>query len=220
MASRKISSPRKTAAEGKAPTPRKATAAKAAPARTKAAASGAKATRAAPARKTAATGKTASPRTKAAGPRAKAIAPRAKAAAPRTKTAAPRTKKLQVAEEAVETLEAPAAALAAARIAADAALDKKAENVVILDVAGLTGYADCFVIATGTSDRQVSAIADSIEEKMKKAGHRPIGVEGHGLGHWVLLDFGDVVAHVFYEEARALYDVEGLWADARRIPVE
>ncbi|HEY0840469.1 MAG TPA: ribosome silencing factor [Vulgatibacter sp.] len=203
MASRKISSPRKPAGEAKAPTPRKATAAKAAPARKKAAASGTEAKRAAPARKTATAAKT------------KAAAPR-----PKTKAAAPRSKKVQVVEEVPETLEAPAAALAAARIAADAALDKKAEDVVILDVAGLTGYADCFVIATGTSDRQVSAIADSIEEKMKKAGHRPIGVEGHGLGHWVLLDFGDVVAHVFYEEARALYDVEGLWADARRVPVE
>jgi len=108
----------------------------------------------------------------------------------------------------------------AAQIAAKAALDKKAENVVILDVRGLTSYADYFVVASGTSDRQVSAIADAIEEQMKKAGHRTIGVEGYTRGHWVLLDFGDVVAHVFYEEARAFYDIEGLWADARRIPME
>ncbi len=107
-----------------------------------------------------------------------------------------------------------------AKIAANAALDKKAENVVILDVRGLTSYADYFVVASGSSDRQVTAIADSVEEKMKKSGHRTIGVEGYTRGHWVLLDFGDVVAHVFYEEARAFYDIEGLWADARRIPME
>lgn len=116
--------------------------------------------------------------------------------------------------------EAVGAGLAAARIAAAAALDKKAEDVVILDVRELAGYTDYFVVASGTSDRQVSAIADSIEEKMKKAGHRPIGMEGYSKGHWVLIDFGDVVAHVFYDEARAFYDIEGLWADARRMPLE
>lgn len=112
------------------------------------------------------------------------------------------------------------AGLAAARIAAEAALGKKAEEVMILDVRGLTTYADYFVLATGTSDRQVMAIADSIEETMKKAGHRPIGTEGYTQGHWVLIDFGDVVAHVFYEDTRNLYDIEGLWADAPRIFVE
>lgn len=110
-------------------------------------------------------------------------------------------------------------ALAAARIAADAALAKKGEHVVILDVRGLTTYADYFVIATGTSDRQVGAIADAIDEAMRKAGHKPIGVEGYTQGHWVLLDYGDVVAHVFYEETRMFYDIEGLWADARKIEV-
>lgn len=111
------------------------------------------------------------------------------------------------------------AALAAARIAADAALDKKAEDVVILDVGGLSSYADCFVIASGTSDRQVAAIAESVEEQMKKAGHRPIGVEGQGVAHWILLDFGDVVVHVFYDEVRSHFDLEGLWSDAKRIQV-
>ena len=203
MASRKTTSPKKTAAPAKAAAPRKPAATRTAATKSVKAAKATTATKAAPRKSPA---------------RAKATTAAKKPAARKT---APRGKKAPVVTEVeVPALEAPAAALAAAKIAAEAALDKKAENVVILDVAGLTGYADCFVIATGTSDRQVSAIADSIEEKMKKAGHRPIGVEGHGLGHWVLLDFGDVVAHVFYEEARALYDVEGLWADARRIPVE
>src|SRR5262249_59436603 len=110
-------------------------------------------------------------------------------------------------------------ALALARKAADAALDKKAENVVILDVRGLTSYADYFVVASGTSDRQVTAIADNVDDVLRKAGHRPNGVEGYTRGHWVLIDFGDVVCHVFYEEARAFYDLEGLWADAARSPV-
>ena len=207
MASRKTTSPKKTAAPAKAATPRK-------PAASRSAAAKSVATK---------TGKASTTTKGAKAPRKTPARAKATTAAkkPAARKTAPRGKKAPVVTEVeVSALEAPAAALAAAKIAAEAALDKKAENVVILDVAGLTGYADCFVIATGTSDRQVSAIADSIEEKMKKAGHRPIGVEGHGLGHWVLLDFGDVVAHVFYEEARALYDVEGLWADARRIPVE
>jgi len=207
LASRKTTSPKKTAAPAKAATPRK-------PAASRSAAAKSVATK---------TGKASTTTKGAKAPRKTPARAKATTAAkkPAARKTAPRGKKAPVVTEVeVSALEAPAAALAAAKIAAEAALDKKAENVVILDVAGLTGYADCFVIATGTSDRQVSAIADSIEEKMKKAGHRPIGVEGHGLGHWVLLDFGDVVAHVFYEEARALYDVEGLWADARRIPVE
>lgn len=112
------------------------------------------------------------------------------------------------------------AGLQAARIAAAAALDKKAEDVVILDVRELAGYTDYFMVASGTSDRQVSAIADAVEEQMKKAGHRTIGIEGYNRGHWVLLDFGDVVAHIFYDEARAFYDIEGLWADAKRTRVE
>lgn len=112
------------------------------------------------------------------------------------------------------------AGLVAAKVAAEAALDKKAEEVMILDVRGLTSYADYFVLASGASNRQVMAIADAIEEKMKQAGNRPLGIEGYNQGHWVLMDFGDVVAHVFYEETRGLYDIEGLWAEAPRIFLE
>lgn len=111
-------------------------------------------------------------------------------------------------------------ALASAKQAAEAALAKKAEEVMILDVRGLTSYADYFVLATGTSDRQVMAIADSLQEEMKKAGHVCLGVEGYERGHWVLIDYGDVVVHVFYEETRDLYDIEGLWAEAPRIFLE
>ncbi|HLV60381.1 MAG TPA: ribosome silencing factor [Fredinandcohnia sp.] len=111
-------------------------------------------------------------------------------------------------------------ALAAARIAAEAALGKKAEEVMILDVRGLTSYADFFVLSTGTSDRQVKAIADAVQEEMKKAGHHCLGVEGYERGLWVLVDYGDVVVHVFYEQTRGLYDIEGLWAEAPRIFLE
>ncbi len=111
-------------------------------------------------------------------------------------------------------------AYANAHAAAEAALSKKAEKVVILDVRGLTSYADFFVVASGSSDRQVSAIADAIEEELKKRGQRPLGVEGYTQGRWVLIDYPDIVCHVFYDEDRAFYDIEGLWADAPRIPVE
>ena len=98
-----------------------------------------------------------------------------------------------------------------------ATLDKKAEGLVVLDVRGLTSIADAFVICSGRSNRQVSAIADHIEQFLKKQGIRPLGVEGKGDGHWVLMDYGNVIIHVFYSETRAFYDLEGLWVDAKPI---
>jgi ribosome-associated protein len=101
--------------------------------------------------------------------------------------------------------------------AAQAALEKKADDVVILDLRGLSGYTDYLVIGAGTSDRQLEAIAEGIEKELKGLGHRLVGSEGQRGGRWVLLDFGDVVVHVFHQEDRAHYDLEGLWADAPRI---
>jgi ribosome-associated protein len=100
-----------------------------------------------------------------------------------------------------------------------AALDKKAVGLEILDVAGRVDYADFLVIMTGRSDRHAQALAQGIEEALKKKGVRPVAVEGLPHGSWVLMDFGDVVVHVFQDEARQLYDIEGLWLDARRLPV-
>ncbi len=100
-----------------------------------------------------------------------------------------------------------------------AALDKKAVGLEILDVAGKVDYADFLVIMTGRSDRHAQALAQSIEEALRKQGVRPVAVEGLPTGTWVLMDFGDVVVHVFQDEARRLYDIEGLWLDARRLPV-
>ncbi|HET9452366.1 MAG TPA: ribosome silencing factor [Aggregicoccus sp.] len=108
-------------------------------------------------------------------------------------------------------------AQALARQIAQLVLDKKAKDVLILDVRGMTSYADYFVIASGESDRQVSAMADNVLSEMKKAENlRPIGHEGTETGQWVLIDYGEVVVHLFYEEVRAFYDLEGLWADAAR----
>lgn len=100
-----------------------------------------------------------------------------------------------------------------------AALDKKAVGIEILDVAGKVDYADFLVIMTGRSDRHAQALAQGIEEALKSKGVRPMAVEGLPHGSWVLIDFGDVVVHVFQDETRQLYDIEGLWLDARRLPV-
>lgn len=96
-------------------------------------------------------------------------------------------------------------------------LGKKAADVVALDVRDLTSYTDVFIICSGRSNRQVSAIAQFIQADLKKQKIKPVSVEGIKEGHWVLLDYGQVIIHVFHESARDFYDLEGLWADARRL---
>ena len=109
-------------------------------------------------------------------------------------------------------------AKALADIIADAAAEKKARDLVFLDVAELVGYTDIFVLCTARNARQVRAIADAVRAVMK-ADHQllPIGVEGMESGRWVLVDFDDVVLHIFDEASRAFYDLEGLWEDAPRL---
>lgn len=102
---------------------------------------------------------------------------------------------------------------------AAAGLDKKAIGVEILDVTGKVDYADFLVVMTGRSDRHVNAIALGLEEAMKKKNRAPLSVEGLSAATWVLMDFDDVIVHVFQEETRAIYDIEGLWIDAGRVPV-
>ena len=104
-----------------------------------------------------------------------------------------------------------------AELAGRAALEKKADDVVLLDLSGVSGYADFLVVASGTNERQLEAIADGVEESLRKSGRRLVGSEGNKSSRWQLLDFGDVVVHVFHEEERGHYDLEGLWADAPRI---
>ena len=98
-----------------------------------------------------------------------------------------------------------------------AALGKKAMNLVALDVRDLTSFADVFIICSGRSNRQVNAIAEHIQVDLKKHKIKPLSVEGMGDGHWVLLDYGHVIIHIFYDPVREFYDLEGLWVDARRI---
>lgn len=98
-----------------------------------------------------------------------------------------------------------------------AVLEKKAADIVALDVRGLTSVADFFIVCSGRSNRQVAAIAGSVERYLKKKGIKPLSVEGKNEGLWVLLDYGDVIIHVFYETVRKFYDLEGLWSDAKRI---
>ena len=98
-----------------------------------------------------------------------------------------------------------------------AALGRKALGLVVLDVRNLTSVADVFIICSGSSNRQVTAIAEFIQTELKKAGKKPLSVEGKKEGHWVLLDYGHVIIHVFYESVRNFYDLEGLWVDAKRI---
>lgn len=93
-------------------------------------------------------------------------------------------------------------------------VDKKALDVVLLDVRGMTSYADWFVLGSGESERQVVATAEYLREKLREEGFRTIGAEGFETGNWVLLDFGEVVVHLFSTEVRAFYDLDGLWADA------
>ena len=99
-----------------------------------------------------------------------------------------------------------------------AVLGRKAIQVVILDVRNLTSVADAFIICSGRSNRQVSAMADFVQRDLKKKGKKPINVEGKKEGHWVLMDYGDVIIHIFYESLRNFYDLEGLWIDAKRLP--
>lgn len=106
-----------------------------------------------------------------------------------------------------------------ALLAAQGGMEKKALGIEIIDVVGKVDYADYLVIMTGTSSRHCVSIAQSVEEVLSKAGHPALSVEGLTQGEWVLLDFFDVVVHVFSDDARQLYDLSGLWLDASRVPV-
>ncbi len=97
------------------------------------------------------------------------------------------------------------------------ALEKKAYDLVLMEVRELTSIADYFIICSGRSDRQVQSIAQGIEEKLGERGVYPLSVEGMGRGQWVLMDFADVIVHIFYQPVREFYDLEGLWGHAPRV---
>lgn len=107
----------------------------------------------------------------------------------------------------------------ALRIAALAS-EKKAKDIKIYDVNGLTLVADAFVIATATSEPQLKAIFNSVKDGMEEIKVKPLRTEGAYSGGWVLVDFGDVILHIFREEPRSFYDLDGMWADAKEIPFD
>lgn len=109
----------------------------------------------------------------------------------------------------------------AALFAVEAALDKKALEPVVIDVSGQSSYADYIVLLSGRSDRHVQTVAGSVEEAFARTyGRKPLGAEGKHDGRWALIDYGDVVVHVFYHPMREFYDLEGLWHDAPRLPLQ
>jgi ribosome-associated protein len=110
--------------------------------------------------------------------------------------------------------------LALAQRAAQIALDNKAQDLVILDLRGVSDMTDFFVIASGTSDTAVRSIGQHVMEEMKKEGSPAYHVEGLEKGRWVLLDFVDFVVHIFHPTLRNFYQLERLWADAEQIPVD
>lgn len=168
---------------------------------------------------------------KAAERPAKASAVKAKSTrAPKTSTSRPahtsasresddgaRLKKTRGAQPSISAATDESRALAIA--IATAAIDKKASGLEVIDVAGRVDYADFLVLMSGRSDRHVAALSSSIEEALRKKGKRALAVEGLPHANWVLMDFGDVVVHVFQDGARSAYDIDTLWMDARRIPV-
>ncbi|HEU4387356.1 MAG TPA: ribosome silencing factor [Blastocatellia bacterium] len=102
-------------------------------------------------------------------------------------------------------------------IAARAASEKKASEIVALDLRKVASFTDYFLLSSGSSSRQVQAIADSVEEQLRAAGRRPLHTEGYGRAEWILLDYGDFVVHTFSVTARRFYDLERLWRDSERV---
>ncbi len=104
-----------------------------------------------------------------------------------------------------------------AKLAARAAAENKGQDIVLLDVSKQTSIFDCFVIATGTSRRQLHAISDEIDHALEALGERRMSTSGYDESRWIVLDYGGLVVHLFDEETRAFYDLEGLWADSPRV---
>jgi ribosome-associated protein len=105
------------------------------------------------------------------------------------------------------------------KIALQAADAKKGLDIVALDITAVAAFTDYFLICSGDSTRQIQAIADEVEQKMAAAGRRPAHVEGYRNAEWILMDYGDLVVHIFSRKARAFYDLERLWRDAKALNV-
>lgn len=152
-------------------------------------------------------------------------APSKKAAAKKATTKRPPAKKAAKrapVKRAAASAKAPAATPGVAPnwlTAARAADSKKATNLRVIDLREITSFADFFLICNGSNQRQIQAIANDIETELKKQGERPTSVEGYGNAEWVLMDYGDLVVHIFSDQARAYYDLDRLWRDGAEVPV-
>ena len=107
-----------------------------------------------------------------------------------------------------------------AKIAYDALDEKKAEDIKVIDITGVTVMADYFIIAHGNSDSQVRALVDNVQEKLYKAGYEMKQLEGYRQGSWILMEFNDVIIHIFDKENRLFYDLERIWKDGKEIDFE
>jgi len=108
----------------------------------------------------------------------------------------------------------------ALKIALNAADDKKAHDLVVLDISEIASFASYFLLCTGDSSRQIQTIADEVEQRLRTFGIRPSHVEGYRNAEWILMDYMDLVVHIFSKNARAYYDLERLWRDAKKLDVE
>ncbi|GGM52871.1 MULTISPECIES: ribosome silencing factor [Microbacterium] len=117
-------------------------------------------------------------------------------------------------------MQSPETAEEMLRIAADAAASKGGEDLVALNVSEPLPLVDIFLLVTGNSERNVAAIADEVEDKLLESGHKRVRREGRAESRWILLDFGDLIVHVFHQEERVYYGLERLWKDCPVVPIE
>lgn len=106
------------------------------------------------------------------------------------------------------------------KIAFDALEDKKAEDIRIIDISGVSVLADYFIIANGNNENQVRALVDNVQAELFKVGYEAKQVEGYRTGNWILLDYGDIIVHVFSKEDRLFYDLERIWRDGKNIEID
>jgi len=110
--------------------------------------------------------------------------------------------------------------LSKALLASEIIKERKAINPILFEIGKLTSIADYFLITSGNSSRQAQAISRHLSRRMRKEGHKVYGVEGEQEGHWILMDYGDLVIHIFYQPVREFYDLEGLWIEAPRVDLD
>lgn len=110
--------------------------------------------------------------------------------------------------------------LAMAKLAIEALEDKKAEDIKVIDISNVSVIADFFIIAGGSNHSQIQALCDNVDEKLGRAGYPAKQTEGYDTANWVLLDFGDIIVHIFDKENRLLYDLERIWRDGKQVDIE